>query len=101
MPAAKFTFMKNLPYIKNATKIVRIKNKAPNTTVALLRTASKPRAFCLPINCSAPPEIAPDKPALRPDCKTTTIINKIDTIINKIFTNAANIHTSNETIKPF
>ncbi len=71
-------------YNKKATVTVSKKKSTPRTTVALLSTASNPRAFCFPTNCSAPPEIAPDKPALRPDCKTTTAISKIDTITSKI-----------------
>ncbi len=58
-------------------------------TVPRCKNKSNPRAFCLPNNCSAPPEIAPDNPALFPDCKTmkTTII--IALIINNTLTAVA------------
>src|SRR5699024_1430681 len=44
------------------------------TTVPRCKNKSIPRAFLFPNNCSAPPEIAPDKPALVPDCKTISVI---------------------------
>ncbi len=65
-----------------------------STTVARLRKASTPRAFCFPINCSAPPEIAPDNPALRPDCNNTTVIKATETIINKTYSKVSKHYTS-------
>lgn len=54
-------------------------------------TASAPRAFCLPNNCSAPPEIAPERPLLLLDCSKTSTINRIDTIISKAETNVCTL----------
>ena len=45
-----------------------IQRTANNTTVIRCKIKSSPRAFCLPNNVSAPPEMAPDNPALLPDC---------------------------------
>ena len=55
-----------------------------NKTVTLCSIKSIPRAFCLPNNCSAPPLIAPDNPALLPDCNNTTVINDIEVMINRM-----------------
>lgn len=68
--------------MKYANNIVSTKKSTASITVAFERKASIPRAFCLPINCSAPPEIAPDSPALRPDCNKTTVIKAIAVKIN-------------------
>lgn len=54
-------------YAKYAIDSVRIKNNTERTTVARCRTRSRPRAFCFPKSVSAPPEIAPERPALLPD----------------------------------
>ncbi len=87
-------------YMKNATSKVSKKNNVPSTTVALTRTASKPLAFCLPTICSAPPDMAPDKPALFPDCNKTAPINKIETITSKMDATASTLSTSKQTYKP-
>src|SRR5699024_4668849 len=55
-------------YKINPLMNAKTKNKVAVMTVPLCNTRSIPRAFCLPNNCSAPPDIAPDKPALFPDC---------------------------------
>lgn len=51
------------------------------------RTKSSPRAFCFPKSCSAPPEMAPERPALDPDCNNTTTINDNATITSKVISN--------------
>lgn len=48
------------------------------------KTKSRPLAFCFPNNCSAPPEIAPDNPALFPDCNNTKTIKIIASIISNV-----------------
>lgn len=45
--------------------------------VILLKSSSRP--FFLPTNVSAPPAIAPDIPALLPDCSKTVAINPNET----------------------
>lgn len=60
------------------------KNMIDKTTVTLCSIKSMPRAFCFPKSCSAPPLIAPDKPALLPDCNNTTVINDIEVMINRM-----------------
>ena len=55
--------------------IANMKNKTASTMVTRCRTKSSPRAFCFPKSCSAPPEMAPERPALVPDCNNTTTIN--------------------------
>lgn len=59
-----------------------MKNNTARTIVNLCKTKSIPLAFVLPNSCSAPPEMAPDKPALLPDCNNTTVIKARDTRIN-------------------
>lgn len=64
------------------------------TIVARCRNKSIPLAFCLPKSCSAPPEIAPDNPALFPDCSTIKMIITIASITSKTFINVAKTPTS-------
>ena len=67
------------PYHHNdATSNPKMKNKVPSTAAVRFKTASKPRAFWRPNNCSAPPAIAP-RPCDRPDMSSTTTINKTAT----------------------
>lgn len=49
---------------------------------------SMPRAFAFPIKCSAPPAIAPERPALLPDCNRTTTISPT-LIIARIISDAS------------
>src|SRR5699024_12405109 len=58
-------------YITYALKKAKIKNSVPVITVQRCNTKSRPRSFCLPNNCSAPPEIAPERHSLFPDCSNT------------------------------
>ena len=60
-----------------------MKNRTASTIVTLCKTKSIPRAFCFPKSCSAPPEMAPERPALFPDCNNTTTINAIATMTSK------------------
>src|SRR5699024_10800947 len=64
----------------------KTKNKIPVTIVPRCKKRSIPRAFCFPNNCSAPPEIAPDKPSLLPLCNKTSIIIIIELMTNNVFT---------------
>src|SRR5699024_791019 len=74
------------------------KNILAVITVPRCKTKSIPRAFCLPNNCSAPPEIAPESPALLPDCNTINTIVIIESITNKLFkTVSIQIHTLTKT----
>lgn len=72
--------------INQATHKVRPMNDKARPAVIRAKTASKPRAL-RPIICSAPPEIAPDRPALLLDCSRTTKIKAIATMTSKIFAN--------------
>lgn len=81
-------------YRKYANSNVSTKKITASTTVARVKKASTPRAFCFPISCSAPPDIAPDSPALRPDCSKTTVINAIDVIINNTYNRVSKNYTS-------
>lgn len=85
-------------YKINPLMNAKTKNKAAVMTVPLCNTRSIPRAFCLPNNCSAPPDIAPDKPALFPDCNKIKIIIMIASMTNKTCTAVAtfNILSKNE-----
>lgn len=49
----------------------------PKTTVTRIKNASKPRAFCLPNNCSAPP--VKFAAFVFEGCIATTIINNTHT----------------------
>lgn len=62
----------------DATSNPKMKNNVPSTAAVRFKTASKPRAFWRPNNCSAPPAIAP-RPCDRPDMSSTTTINKTAT----------------------
>lgn len=64
-----------------------MKNNTASTTVALCKIKSIPRAFCFPKSCSAPPEMAPESPALLPDCNNTTTIKASETMINNVINN--------------
>src|SRR5699024_2441563 len=67
-------------------------------TIYLSNTRSISRAFSLPNNCSAPPDIAPDKPALCPNCNKIKIIIISASMTNKACTAVAtfNILTKNK-----
>lgn len=73
-------------YITYALINANRKNSVPTTTVLRCKTKSKPRAFFLPNNCSAPPEIAPESPALDPDCSSTSTIKTTELMTNNILT---------------
>src|SRR5699024_568641 len=73
-------------YITYALIKAKTKNSVPVITVPRCNTRSKPLAFCLPNNCSAPPEIAPERPSLLPDCNNTNTIIIIASTTNNIFT---------------
>lgn len=74
----------SLHYRIYALTNAKTKNNVAVITVPRWRTKSSPRAFCFPKSCSAPPEIAPDSPALLPDCKTINTIIIIALITNMI-----------------
>lgn len=74
-------------HTKYATANANKKNKIVRIIVKRCKTASRPRAFCFPKSCSAPPLIAPDKPALLPCCNKTTAIKQIATIMSKTVNN--------------
>lgn len=74
--------------------MVRTKNRTDKTMVIFSKTASIPLAFCLPNNCSAPPEIAPERPELFEDCNNTTTINAIETMTNNVINNVCTNDTS-------
>lgn len=59
------------------------KNKIPNTVVALIKNASKPRAFVF-TEPSSPPPVKELAALLLDGCITTEITNKIETTINAI-----------------
>lgn len=69
---------------------MRTKNNTPVITVPRCRIRSNPLAFCFPNNCSAPPEIAPDKPALFPDWSKTKTIKIIESIISNVMATPSN-----------
>ena len=73
---------------KYANASVKMKKSTDKITVNRWRIKSRPLAFCLPKSCSAPPEIAPDSPALLLDCSNTTMISAILTITSNVITNA-------------
>jgi hypothetical protein len=78
-------------YAKYATANAKTKKSTASTVVTRAKTASIPRAFFCPKSCSAPPEIAPDKPALFPDCNNTIAISPIESRISNVANNVYNI----------
>ena len=58
----KSDLIQTLPYTIYASEIVNTKTRLP--AQRLCGEESDHFAFCFPKSCSAPPEIAPDKPAL-------------------------------------
>lgn len=84
---------------KYATINANTKKQVANTMVARCRTKSIPRAFCFPNKCSAPPEMAPDKPALFPFCRSTTVIKPIALITSSIVKKTSTVPPPNGYIK--
>ena len=82
-------------FTKYATTSDKIKNPVPNITVARCKNKSSPRAFCLPKRCSAPPEIAPDRPALLPRCSKITAIKPSENMTSTIFKKISTSSTPN------
>lgn len=61
----------------NESTSERMRNNVAEIVVILESIASIVLALFLPKNVSAPPEIAPERPALLPCCIRTEIINTI------------------------
>lgn len=70
-------------YIKYAIAISNPKKIMDRTMVVRCKINSRPLTFCFPNNCSAPPDIAPDKPLLLPGCNIITVINSTDVMTSK------------------
>ncbi|EFR99150.1 putative chromosome-associated kinesin, partial [Listeria seeligeri FSL N1-067] len=65
-PKFSFRWLTSRYCTKYASAISITKKTMDRTMVVRCKISSSPLAFCLPNNCSAPPEMAPDKPALLP-----------------------------------